>query len=627
MTFAEPAGRRFAVATLALALIGFALRAWHGWEIGRSPLGDLLMGDSEAYDRWARAILATGWLGKKVYLQAPLYPYLLGAIYSVAGPSLEAVRAAQALLGGASCALLALAGRRWFSARAGLAAGAILALYPPAIFYSGLVQKSALDLFFVSLLLWLTARLAQEGRARDCFWVGLASGAMSLSRENALALLLALAAWVALRGAGPARARWRGVAALAAGTALALGPVLLRNHAVGGQWVITTPASGPSFWIGNGARADGGYVPIRPGREGFAFEWPDALAVAEQAEGRTLTHSEASRYWWKRSLEEIAAAPGRWLLLMGKKTLLVVNRVEQPDTDSLEIHAEHGLALAVLSALFGFGLVFALGAAGVAATWSERRRLEPLLWLAAVFVASVALFHVNGRYRLPLAPMLMLFAGATLVEAARRWSAPGTPRLGAGVAALVAAGISWLPLTPRHQVLAYTNVGGALIRQGRPAAAEGFLHEAIDEDPRQVLPHELLGLALLRQERRPEALMAFEKAASLGPILPGSRADLCALRAEAGRFADARRCNEELLAEVPDSLPARLNLGNAAVLAGRPEESQRWYREALSLDPSNERARLNLAAVLGRLGRVDEARAVGESAPPGREGPRSEPAR
>src|SRR4029078_12637983 len=90
-----------------------------------------------------------------VFYQAPLYPYLLGVIYAIAGRHLLLVRIVQAVIGAASCALLGLAAARLFSRpsdeargrRPGIAAGLMLALYAPAIFFDGLLQKSVLDVF------------------------------------------------------------------------------------------------------------------------------------------------------------------------------------------------------------------------------------------------------------------------------------------------------------------------------------------------------------------------------------------------------------------------------------------------------------------------------------------------
>ena len=96
-------------------LAALALRLLHVWALERAPLAELLLGDASAYDAWARRIAAGDWLGREVFYQAPLYPYLLGVWYALAGPGLLALRALQAVLGAAACAVL------------GVAAGSLLA--------------------------------------------------------------------------------------------------------------------------------------------------------------------------------------------------------------------------------------------------------------------------------------------------------------------------------------------------------------------------------------------------------------------------------------------------------------------------------------------------------------------
>ena len=66
------------------------MRLVHVWQIRRSPFFSLLMGDSRGYDEWAQRIAGGDWLGHEVFYQAPLYPYLLGVIYAVAGRHLLA---------------------------------------------------------------------------------------------------------------------------------------------------------------------------------------------------------------------------------------------------------------------------------------------------------------------------------------------------------------------------------------------------------------------------------------------------------------------------------------------------------------------------------------------------------
>src|SRR5262245_57235722 len=173
-----------------------AIRLLHVWQIRRSPFADVLLGDARGYDEWATRIAAGEWIGRDVFYQAPLYPYFLGIVYSAFGHSVTAARLVQSLLGAGSCALLALAGRRFFSPRVGIVAGLLLAGYAPSIFFDGLLQKSVLDVFFIALALYLMARLLDEPDSlRLWLSLGLAMGGLSLTRENALVFIVVVLGW------------------------------------------------------------------------------------------------------------------------------------------------------------------------------------------------------------------------------------------------------------------------------------------------------------------------------------------------------------------------------------------------------------------------------------------------
>src|SRR2546422_3937486 len=113
---AKQFGWAIAIAIFAAAL---AVRLVHIWQLRASPFFSVLMGDSHGYDEWARRLAGGEWIGHEVFYQAPLYPYLLGVIYAIAGRHLLLVRIVQAIIGSASCALLGLAAARLFSRRAG----------------------------------------------------------------------------------------------------------------------------------------------------------------------------------------------------------------------------------------------------------------------------------------------------------------------------------------------------------------------------------------------------------------------------------------------------------------------------------------------------------------------------
>ena len=147
-----------------------------------------------------------------------------------------------------------------FGKRSGMLAGLILAFYAPSIFLESLIQKSILDLFFLSLLLFL---FTQSLRSRNpSYWlgVGIATGALCLTRENALVLIPILGCWIVLGNSKriglqsrtftqilPVN-RFVWMAAMGMGLCLTLGPVVLRNYTIGGHLHLTTSQLGPNFF-------------------------------------------------------------------------------------------------------------------------------------------------------------------------------------------------------------------------------------------------------------------------------------------------------------------------------------------------------------------------------------------
>ena len=195
------------------------------------------------------------------------------------------VRIVQAILGAASSALLADAGWRLFSRRAGLAAGFMLASYPPAIFLDTIVQKSALDLFFLCLVLWLVAAIVERPRAAAIG--GAWRGARMPDADARERVDPDRSARRVARAPARQPAAWR-VLLFAAGLAIVVGPVAVRNAVVGGELAITTAQFGPNFYIGNNPDADGTYKPLVPWRGNAAFERQDATRLAERAVGHPL---------------------------------------------------------------------------------------------------------------------------------------------------------------------------------------------------------------------------------------------------------------------------------------------------------------------------------------------------
>ncbi len=569
---------------LIIFAVALTVRLIHVWQLRPSPYFDVLMGDANGYDQWAQRIAAGDWIGSEVFYQAPLYPYFLGVLYAIAGRDLLMVRVIQAIIGSTSCVLLGLAAARFISPRAGLLAGLGLALWAPAIFFDGLLQKSVLDVFFVCAALWLVSR--------GEWWVALGAvlGALALTRENALVFIAVIAVWLWSRPD-----RRFALASAAAGLALVLLPVMARNYAVGGGFYITTSQFGPNLYIGNNPNADGTYASIRFGRGSPEFERTDATEVAETSVGRTLSPSEVSSFWTGRALGYLTAQPLDWLQLTGRKLLLLVNRDEMLDTESQESHAEWSWPLRVLGWLGHFGVLIPLAALGAVVTWQERRRFWIVHALTITYALSVVMFYVFARYRFPLVPFLMLFAVAGVLHARRALRSWTTVALVTAMA--VAANIPLLS-PALMQAITENNLGTALQDRGRLDEAIAHHQRAIALMPGYAPAYNNLGAALRARGRIDEAIASYQRALQLQPDFPSAEFNLAnALLARGDAGASAAQF-ERALERLPQSVEAQNNLGIALAQKGDTAGAAAAFRAALAIDERSAIAHRNLGSML-----------------------------
>jgi tetratricopeptide (TPR) repeat protein len=614
--------------------LAFAVRLWHVWALRASPFSTVLMGDSRGYDDWARRIAGGEWLGTDVFYQAPLYPYVLGVIYAVAGRHLLLVRLIQAAIGSASCALLAMAAARFFSSRAaGLAAGLMLALYAPAIFFDGLIQKSVLDVFFVCVALYLIARITETPIAAEhaetadkkkksfprvpraprsalCFCLGLTMGGLSLTRENALVFIVVILAWIVVVGLGTWALMLRRTGLFLAGLAIVLVPVAARNNYVGGGFYITTSQFGPNLYIGNNPKSDGTYQSLRFGRGAPEYERQDATDLAEHALGRTLTPAEVSGYWTDQAMNFITSHPLAWTTLMGRKIALLWNATEMLDTESQETHAEWSLPLRLLGPLGNFGVLVPLALFGAIVSWPLRSRLGIVYAMLFAYAASVVVFYVFARYRYPLVPFLLLFAAAGLVAIPDALRARAVPGRALAVAAIVVVAVftNWRIVSANSmRAITESNLGVALQSEHRTDEAIAHYRRAISLRPDYAPVYSNLATALRASGRLPEAIDTYEHALKLQPDFPDAQYNLANALLDEGKPDAAITHFQIALKSIPGSADVETNLGIALATKGNVPAAMDAFRRAIAIDPQAAKAERNLGDLLASSGQTAEA--------------------
>jgi len=340
------------------------------------------------------------------------------------------------------------------------------------------------------------------------------------------------------------------------------------------------------------------------------------------------------------------AHPADAVKLWIRKIAILLNRVDVPLNYSYAFYAgEPWSVLRVLAV--GPWLLLPLGLVGL--FWSSLRINHRGYWVWAMFVpvygATVVLFFVTDRYRMPLFVPLCATTGAALVrcfERIRTGEARGLLRPAGAVALaslLVFLNLSldngvggeqtrqavWLveqgsfdqarayveQVTPQHShpgVLRF-RVAQALLDAGRPHDAAPLLFQAIDIDGPQPAIRLALGEALIKSGRPAEAIKQLSGIEDqVSGLSVESALDVGTLALEHGAIREAIRWLQMAVEGGPERSEAQEKLGVAIFLTGDAPTARPYLERACSLDPARASAHLNLAAVYAELGRFPDAR-------------------
>jgi len=605
---------------LALFAIALVLRLTHLWSVHDLALFRYLMLDPLMYDEWGLRLATSGdWLGQSPYFQDPLYAYLLGLVYAIAGHSYVVVVSIQLVLGALVAPLIVLASTPHIGRFGARAAGLIAALYLPSIFYEGLILKTAPATFMVALALWLLSRALQSGRRRDGFLLGLGVGLAALLRGNLILFvpLLALAFWWRLPA--PRRAGWALPASLLLGALMVIAPVTVRNRIVGDAWILTTANAGQNFYIGNNpANTTGEYtklpfVDANPKHEerGFARE-------AARRTGRELTPAATSRFWFAQGLAYVTAEPADWLALLWKKNRVFWGAFEVPDNFDYYFYRETASILRL--PLPGFGLIAPLGLLGLLLAWRRGTWLRLLACYVLLYAVTVVAFFVFSRFRMVMMPALFVFAGIALSDLFSRFQRRERRQSGLLLIGLALAGL-WvhvpiravegsltarfatalaLPVRLENTSLAHFNLGrtyAARIEESPElfALAEKELRRTVEMIPNDPFPRTELGKLLAKRGEIQAAAQVYEGAVYLQPrnfILHYGLGRVRALLPDSAAAADSFR---EALRLNPRHAPSAVGLGEALLELGLFEQAEQAYSAALDLNPRSAEAMAGLA--------------------------------
>lgn len=161
------------------------------------------------------------------------------------------------------------------------------------------------------------------------------------------------------------------------------------------------------------------------------------------------------------------------------------------------------------------------------------------------------------------------------------------------------------------QISARANLGEALRRAGRRAAAEDHLRKALEWAPDFGGAHYNLGVLLLGNGQAAEAAAAFREAERLLPDFPAAAINLAAALRETGEAAAAAAAATRALKAGAAAAPAAwANLAAALLELEKPQEAAEAAARALALAPGLGEAWSNRAAALKDAGQDGAALAA-----------------
>lgn len=566
---------------VAILLAGCILRIIFFIQFRNTPFYDHPTLDARYYDQLGQSVASGKLIQDRAFFMGPLYPYTLGFQYALFGHSKVIPRMMQMLYGLGCCLFLYLIGRRLFSRSVGLFAAFLYALYKPSLFYEQtLLSETPMALVCLILVFLMTGK-----QRKPLYWLGVggALGIAALFRGNVLLFAPVLAVWLAFcsfRDTGKIfdKAGVLREVMLVLGVLIGIAPATVHNYLAERDFVLITSNAGFNFFIGNQAKASGRFV--MPPRVDMDQD-PSGRRIAEQDLGRSpLKSSEVSKYWSSRARRFIHENRGGFIKLLGLKFRYFWGRTEIAQIYSMKMI--RSLMPVLKWPLNGFFLVGPLAVVGMILCLIRRERNRILLVLfVLVYAFSLLPFFMTARYRIPIIPILCLFAGHTVIflvsEIKKRcWKPHGIRVAGC----LIGAVILFFLMSTAHFI---------------PEGAEASQF------------HNALGLIYQKDGNTEQAIESYHKAILARPS-SYAFANLGTLYYEKREYKEALGFYRKALEMEPDNARMHFNLGQALLSTRDLEGAREAFEKAVSLDRRvHPLAHYNLAVLYARKGEREKA--------------------
>jgi 4-amino-4-deoxy-L-arabinose transferase-like glycosyltransferase len=373
--------------------------------------------------------------------QGPAYQFFLAGIYTTFGHHREAVWIAQALLRALCVLMLYAICKKIFREQGhaiGWLAGGVFGFYPDLVEIGAMLMTETFFIFLTVLVLWLFFREYDKPTPLGSSLLGAGFGVAILGRSIILLFAPVLLWWFWRRKA------WIPFFGFAIAAALVLTPWTIRNWNAYGKFIPTMANSGYNLWVGNrhGATGEGGN--------------PAYMQDIMKVYGMTGT----GEYFTGEFKTFVREHPLEYAQLTGGRFIKYFSFIRPMGFWFYQSGFFQWLF--ILSSIGAGFMLFSLSFSGILLTWiparqssasaGGRERNEALrdLSLFAFFTAfAIIPIIITTRYRLPIYPILSIFAAFVVMRTYRNFKETIPFVLGGTAIVLLIAGIDFLQFSEK----------------------------------------------------------------------------------------------------------------------------------------------------------------------------------
>ncbi len=540
--------------------------------------------DELYHDSWARQIASGDWIGTEPFFRAPLYVYLLALTHKVFGHGFFLPRLLQMVLGSLSCVLIFLIAKKLFNQTVAVLSGITASFYAMLIFYDGQFQITSLVVFLDLAAIGLLILTSEKPKPLNWFFCGIVLGLSGIARPNVLVFVPFVLVWMFFQFKGKLLTkailtRW---ATLCAGVVLMIAPVTVRNYIVGNDFVPIAWQGGYNFYLGNNPHATGWSATAPQIDKTWWGGYKEAIWLAEEETGRKLKPSQISDFWLKKGSDFIFSQPLNWLKLMGKKTIYFWKGYEIGNNQNIYLYKDFSslfdFLLGKFIIYFPFGLVGPLSVLGLIIGLKELRKYLLLHLFILSYSASVIIFFVCARYRMPIIPFLIMFSSFFIW-----WLIQQAKNREKSKIAISLAGVAILMVTLNTRL---ENVVGT----------------------QRYTDHYVLGISYQNLGKLDLAIREYKTSLEYNPRYGPPRNNLANIYSQLGKTDLAIEEYKRAILSDPSYEKSYYNLAIAYHKKGNLEQAIEYFLKAINANERYELARINLGKAYKQKGLVEKAR-------------------